>query len=103
MSERTTAAIPKGRVIITYCNGIGCNASVKGAARMITLGFRVKEMMGGLDWWKRNGQPVETAQDAPTCSASRAPWDPWSLRLLIEAIDACPMDHNTPARLMSCA
>jgi hypothetical protein len=26
---------------------------------MTKLGFRVKELMGGLDWWKRDGYPTE--------------------------------------------
>jgi hypothetical protein len=25
---------------------------------MIGLGFRVKELMGGPDWWKRDGHPT---------------------------------------------
>jgi rhodanese-related sulfurtransferase len=42
-----------------YCDGIGCNASTKGAAKLTSLGFKVKELIGGLDWWKRDGYPVE--------------------------------------------
>jgi rhodanese-related sulfurtransferase len=42
-------------LIVMYCDGIGCNASTKGALAMLDLGFRVKELMGGLDWWKRDG------------------------------------------------
>ena len=48
-------------IIVTYCDGIGCNASTKGALNMTRLGFRVKELMGGLDWWKRDGHPTESA------------------------------------------
>ena len=40
---------------VTYCDGIGCNASTKTALKMATLGFQVKELIGGLDWWKRDG------------------------------------------------
>ena len=29
--------------------------STKGALNMLRLGFRVKELIGGLDWWKRDG------------------------------------------------
>ena len=45
--------------IVTYCDGIGCNASTKAAAKLAALGFRVKEMLGGLEWWRRDGFPVE--------------------------------------------
>jgi rhodanese-related sulfurtransferase len=67
MNEATTGSIPREKLIVTYCNGIGCNGSTRGAARMTELGFRVKEMMGGFDWWKRNGQPVETAKNTAAC------------------------------------
>jgi rhodanese-related sulfurtransferase len=59
MSEATTAALDRSALVVTYCDGIGCNASTKGALNMARLGFRVKELMGGLDWWKRDGHPTE--------------------------------------------
>jgi len=39
--------------------GIVCNASTKGALNMTRLGFTVKELIGGLDWWKRDGYATE--------------------------------------------
>ena len=60
ISPETTAALPRDRVIVTYCDGVGCNASTKAAAKLSALGFRVKEMVGGIDWWaRRDGHPVE--------------------------------------------
>lgn len=59
MNGATTDALDKSALIVTYCDGIGCNASTKGALNMSKLGFRVKELMGGLDWWKRDGHPTE--------------------------------------------
>jgi len=72
MTVETTAAISKGALVVTYCDGIGCNASTKGALAMTRLGFRVKELMGGLDWWKRDGHPTSSsdgrsAEGAPNC------------------------------------
>lgn len=55
MSEETTSGLDKSKLYVTYCDGIGCNASTKGALNMSKLGFQVKELMGGLDWWKRDG------------------------------------------------
>jgi rhodanese-related sulfurtransferase len=55
MNQETTKQIDKTSLVVTYCDGIGCNASTKGALNMTKLGFRVKELMGGLDWWKRDG------------------------------------------------
>ena len=59
MSRESTAAIDRGTLVVTYCDGIGCNASTKGALKMAELGFRTKELIGGLDWWKRDGHPTE--------------------------------------------
>jgi rhodanese-related sulfurtransferase len=58
MTQETTAGIDRTALVVTYCDGIGCNASTKGALRMAELGFRVKELIGGLDWWKRDGHPT---------------------------------------------
>lgn len=55
MNAQTTGNLDKTTLVVTYCDGIGCNASTKGAMNMTRLGFRVKELIGGLDWWKRDG------------------------------------------------
>lgn len=55
MTLESTAHLDKNYLYITYCSGIGCNASTKGALNMVKLGFRVKELIGGLDYWKRDG------------------------------------------------
>lgn len=55
MSPSTTAHLDTSALYITYCDGIGCNASTKGALKMAELGFTVKELLGGLDWWIRDG------------------------------------------------
>jgi rhodanese-related sulfurtransferase len=55
MTSETTRHIDKSALVVTYCDGIGCNASTRGALNMLKLGFRVKELIGGLDWWKRDG------------------------------------------------
>ncbi len=60
MNTDSTAALDKSALVVTYCDGIGCNASTKGALAMTRLGFRVKELMGGLDWWKRDGHPTSS-------------------------------------------
>ena len=59
MSESTTSDLSQSVLYVTYCDGIGCNASTKGALKMAQLGFRVKELIGGLDWWKRDGYATE--------------------------------------------
>ncbi len=60
LDDTTTMSLAKDRVIVTYCDGVFCNASTKAAARLTALGFRVKEMLDGFDGWRREGYPVET-------------------------------------------
>jgi rhodanese-related sulfurtransferase len=62
LDARSTARLPKDRLIVTYCDGIGCNASTKAALKLAELGFAVKEMLGGLDWWRRDGYSVEIGE-----------------------------------------
>ena len=35
---------------------------------MTKLGYRVKELIGGLDWWKRDGHKTEGAASSSTAT-----------------------------------
>ncbi len=59
MSAENTAHLDRAVQYICYCDGIGCNASTKGALNLARLGFKVKELLGGLDWWRRDGYATE--------------------------------------------
>lgn len=59
MTPETTAHLDKDLLYVTYCDGIGCNASTKGALNMTKLGFKVKELIGGIEWWKFDGYATE--------------------------------------------
>jgi rhodanese-related sulfurtransferase len=62
MTAETTRHLNKQSLYVIYCDGIGCNASTKGALSMVRLGFNVKELMGGFQWWKADGYQTEGAQ-----------------------------------------
>jgi rhodanese-related sulfurtransferase len=62
MNEERTKDLDKSYLYVTYCDGIGCNASTKGDLNMAKLGFNVKELIGGLDWWRRDGYKIEGVQ-----------------------------------------
>lgn len=64
MNEETTKHLDKNAVYVTYCDGIGCNASTKGALNMTKLGFKVKELIGGIEWWKFDGYATEGTKDS---------------------------------------
>ena len=55
INSTTTESLDKSKLYVCYCDGIGCNASTKTALKLLTLGFQVRELIGGLDWWKRDG------------------------------------------------
>jgi rhodanese-related sulfurtransferase len=46
--------------VVTYCWGPGCNGATKAAAELTRRGFQVREMIGGLEYWIREGFPVRT-------------------------------------------
>ncbi|GJF33960.1 hypothetical protein KNE206_66600 [Kitasatospora sp. NE20-6] len=59
ISQELLSGYPRTPLYVAYCDGIGCNASTKTAIKLATAGFRVKELIGGLDWWKRDGHATE--------------------------------------------
>ena len=46
--------------MVTYCWGPGCNGATRAALTLAGLGFRVREMLGGFEYWAREGLPVES-------------------------------------------
>ena len=60
MTPEATAKLSKDVTYVTYCSSWHCNASTKGALRLATLGYRVKEMLGGMAAWTSEGYEVAT-------------------------------------------
>lgn len=60
-----TMSLDRSRTYVCYCDGIGCNASTRTALKLLNLGFRVRELIGGLDWWKRDGYATAGANGRP--------------------------------------
>ncbi|MGW0933187.1 rhodanese-like domain-containing protein [Streptomyces sp. NPDC002644] len=69
--------IPSGRIadlaprlidpaltVVTYCWGPGCNGATRAALAFARLGYQVKEMLGGFEYWAREGFAYETAAGA---------------------------------------
>ncbi|SDX03035.1 Rhodanese-related sulfurtransferase [Arthrobacter sp. yr096] len=52
--------IPAGSQVVVYSWGPGCNGSTLAALAFAELGYSVREMIGGIEYWIRNGLPVET-------------------------------------------
>jgi len=71
IAERAVALVPRGALVVTYCWGPGCNGATRGALAFARLGYRVKEMIGGYEYWVREGFAVHTAD-----GVRRSPPDP---------------------------
>ncbi len=52
MNAATTAALPHDKLLVVYCWGPGCNGATKAAMQLSALGFTVKEMIGGIEYWE---------------------------------------------------
>ena len=60
INAATTAALPHDKLLVVYCWGPGCNGATKAAMQLSALGFTVKEMIGGMEYWEeRERYPVE--------------------------------------------
>ncbi|MBM2618952.1 rhodanese-like domain-containing protein [Actinoplanes sp. LDG1-06] len=46
--------------VVTYCWGPGCNGATRAALALARLGYDVREMIGGIEYWIREGFPVLT-------------------------------------------
>jgi rhodanese-related sulfurtransferase len=57
--------------VVTYCWGPGCNGATRAALTLALRGYRVREMIGGFEYWAREGLAIETA-----AGRSRRPVDP---------------------------
>ncbi len=57
---RAAELLDPGLPVVTYCWGPGCNGATRAALALARLGYQVKEMIGGIEYWTREGFPVET-------------------------------------------
>ncbi|MFT4052509.1 MAG: rhodanese-like domain-containing protein [Microbacterium sp.] len=64
IAQRAPLEIDKATPVVVYCWSPGCNAGTKGAIEFAKLGYAVKEMIGGYEYWVREGLPTEDA-DGP--------------------------------------
>jgi rhodanese-related sulfurtransferase len=46
--------------VVTYCWGPGCNGATRAALALAVAGYPVREMLGGVEYWVREGFPLRT-------------------------------------------
>ena len=64
IAAEAAALIPAGTPVVVYCWGPGCNGATRAALEFALLGHPVKEMIGGFEYWVREGFAYDTA-DGP--------------------------------------
>lgn len=64
IAERAPVELDPAVPVVVYCWSPGCNAATKAAVEFARLGFSVKEMIGGYEYWVREGQPTENDEGA---------------------------------------
>jgi rhodanese-related sulfurtransferase len=51
--------LPRDRTLIVYGWGPGCNGATATARTLLAAGLDVRELLGGYEYWVRNGFPTE--------------------------------------------
>lgn len=58
IDETVADSLPDG-LLVVYCWGPGCNGAHRAAAALSAHGRQVKVMIGGFEYWIREGLPIE--------------------------------------------
>jgi rhodanese-related sulfurtransferase len=58
VASEAAALIPAGTPVVTYCWGPGCNGATRAALEFALLGYEVREMIGGFEYWVREGLDI---------------------------------------------
>jgi rhodanese-related sulfurtransferase len=64
IADRAPRELNRDVPVVVYCWSPGCNAGAKGALEFAKLGYSVREMIGGYEYWVREGQPTENDEGA---------------------------------------
>ncbi|GAA2810076.1 rhodanese-like domain-containing protein [Kitasatospora sp. CM 4170] len=60
IAELAPQLIGRDTTVVTYCWGPGCNGATRAALAFARLGYAVKEMIGGFEYWAREGFAYDT-------------------------------------------
>jgi rhodanese-related sulfurtransferase len=60
--DRAAALLDPAVPVVTYCWGPGCNGATRAALALATAGYPVREMIGGVEYWIREGFPLRTPE-----------------------------------------
>lgn len=69
MPRRIPAEFAAGTRFVVYCWGPGCNGATRAGLIISELGYEVKEMIGGFEYWAREGLRVDAVVTDATGAA----------------------------------
>lgn len=58
ITEENVRDLDVSKTYVVYCDGLGCNAATNGAFKLAKLGYTVRELTGGLTWWRDHNYPT---------------------------------------------
>lgn len=62
IAARAAGLLDPAVPVVTYCWGPGCNGATRAALALALAGYQIKEMIGGIEYWIREGFPVRTSE-----------------------------------------
>ncbi|WP_350349373.1 rhodanese-like domain-containing protein [Agromyces sp. G08B096] len=62
IAAESAGLLEPGTPVVVYCWSPGCNGATRAALEFALAGHPVKEMIGGFEYWVREGFPFETAE-----------------------------------------
>jgi rhodanese-related sulfurtransferase len=60
IAGRAAGLLDPGVPVVTYCWGPGCNGATRAALALSRQGYAVREMLGGVEYWAREGFALRT-------------------------------------------
>jgi rhodanese-related sulfurtransferase len=62
IAARAGALLDPAVPVVTYCWGPGCDGATRAALAFALAGFEVREMIGGVEYWVREGLVLRTPE-----------------------------------------
>ncbi|WP_062518879.1 rhodanese-like domain-containing protein [Demequina silvatica] len=76
MPARIPAEYAADTRFVVYCWGPGCNGATRAGLIITELGYAVQEMIGGFEYWAREGLPVDAVGTDGEAVDATYPVDP---------------------------
>ena len=69
IADRAPAELDPSMPVVAYCWGPACNGAARASLALARLGYRVKEMLGGFEYWVREGFEIDSGDGVRSVAA----------------------------------